>query len=539
MSSANPVIIEHHALLCLIDASVDVTDTFLFVGPEHGQIGKFATHLIANHHLAGNVLSCNPKELEHNKAKFSAISAMTGHFGDVRYFQGVPFGSSREPESVSVFQFSKYFSVATTDPGLFSENDSAPAAQIQPFHRIPLTELVLPALPDSTNETTNAGMFVFVHHPGDEDDILEAILESDRMIKLVFIAAANTPPSARERLDQRLCDAGFHAVSLWSDILYVHPSLFALPHVERLIKILQTNQHICTVALKHRETILQAEQVIQRLMNTEGANNLRPYAVRKWYFCASERSIRNYFPLIQAAVQSCRKNTSLVPHCVYLGSAHPGITWLKNHGVVVLKHEPVFCDELKAAYGERYLRFVAHWLRVDIPLLEKTDPVVLYTDFDVLFLKHPTFTGPIPRYLAAVPEKNQDEFNTGVMLLNVANMAATHPFFIRALREHFTHTPQPSYRDLIIYNTYYNSTYEQLPIALNCSPEQRATEDPSILHFYGVKPKTIHEALAKKENTGDADQHMRIMKNPTAYAKALALFDRFRRMKDVAAPDQD
>ena len=70
-------------------------------------------------------------------------------------------------------------------------------------------------------------------------------------------------------------------------------------------------------------------------------------------------------------------------------------------------------------------------------MLEEDDPFVLYTDFDVVFLRDVPLPPRPPRYIACAPEFRPDGwhyFNSGVMVMNVANMRRGFPEFLRSAK---------------------------------------------------------------------------------------------------------
>lgn len=55
---------------------------------------------------------------------------------------------------------------------------------------------------------------------------------------------------------------------------------------------------------------------------------------------------------VQVAVLSALNHTSLQPVCLYWGQESPMTTWLRQHGVAVILHEPAWADKLKLPVSE-------------------------------------------------------------------------------------------------------------------------------------------------------------------------------------------
>ncbi|WP_027183045.1 hypothetical protein [Desulfovibrio inopinatus] len=533
MSSVHPQTVERHALFSLIETTIDSSDAFVVIGPSYPEIANVTTALVTTHKLPGNILSCDPDELAYAQEKFTALANMVGNGNALRCIQGLPFGSARQPASVFVFQFAKLLRISSTWKHIFCiENISEITVRPEPFHRIETKEFLLPNASSSTGEPEN-GLFVCIQHPGDEDDILEGILESGCLLKMVYLASHSTPPGILEKIDQRLNSAGLFRLPLWKDSLYIHRNLLAHPLVDHLVAILQTNRSICELALKYKNDVIHTTRKVKNLSD-KLAKNEKPTSlgreVRKWYFYTNEHKIISDFPLIQSAVMSCFKNTNLKPHCIYSGGKNAATAWLEKRGVVVITHKPIFQKQLEDFSSDQHDRFINRWLCCDIPIIEHDDAYVLVTDIDIIFLQHPIFTDIFPQYLAAVPEENSGQFNSGVMLLNVSNMAVTHPFFIASIVEHIREQSFHQLSPQLEYNAYYGSTYDTLSKSLNTLPGHSEHGDVSIVHFRGVRPETIRRVLSNKTDSDTADHLTRIGQDPTSYAKALLLHDRYRRM---------
>lgn len=221
--------------------------------------------------------------------------------------------------------------------------------------------------------------------------------------------------------------------------------------------------------------------------------------LRKWYFCINARGFATYLALITAAVASARSNTGLIPHCLYDGTDPGQIATLERMGVRVIRTGSSFEDALRQGYGDQFEVFCGHWLRVDLPLIEREDALVLYTDVDVMFLAPPVVTG-MPRYLAAAPEFDQGNrryFSSGVMLLNLPALRQVHGAFVAAIRQRLTGDFRYPAHDQESFNRFFGHTlrnrlrgrtFDPMPPENNWKPFWGLGQSPAIVHFHGPKP---------------------------------------------------
>lgn len=216
--------------------------------------------------------------------------------------------------------------------------------------------------------------------------------------------------------------------------------------------------------------------------------------IRKWYFGVNQRGLETRFGLIRAAVNSCLANTPLAPHCLYVGANTRLLPALRRLGVTVIAHTPSFKQELELGYAGNYAKFAGHWLRADLPLIESSDPFVLYTDIDVLFLKwRPELLSP-PTFLAAAPENRISEtrkFNSGVMVLNIDNMRRELPPFHAAIRARLMNGFKYPSHDQRSFNDFFRDRFDRLTPLMNWKPYWGRNDQASIVHFHGPKPAQI------------------------------------------------
>src|SRR5947207_347190 len=112
----------------------------------------------------------------------------------------------------------------------------------------------------------------------------------------------------------------------------------------------------------------------------------------KWYFAINEAGANSGIGLhAKLAVLSARRAGGLSPHLLYLGTRGPFTEWMEAHGVAVIDAGFSFIDVLETAVraGRQPAGFSGHWLRTGICLIEEAEPLVLYTDCDVIFRRSP------------------------------------------------------------------------------------------------------------------------------------------------------
>jgi hypothetical protein len=211
----------------------------------------------------------------------------------------------------------------------------------------------------------------------------------------------------------------------------------------------------------------------------------------KWYFALSQATAQTYDLHVRAAVLSARKNTSLSPNFLYDGKPDVLCAWLRQQGVNVVYASVPYWKKMDGAKARGYCPDIARgaFLRTEIPSIDPTDDIILYTDCDVIFLKEPVYEGPPIRCFAVAPETDIHDYsvhgiNTGVMLMNLATLRKAQQSFreyIIGNFESFNAYDQGAYR------IYYNGLWERLPPEMNWKPYWGFSEDARIIHFHGPK----------------------------------------------------
>jgi hypothetical protein len=218
----------------------------------------------------------------------------------------------------------------------------------------------------------------------------------------------------------------------------------------------------------------------------------------KWYFCINQEALEKYADLIRIAVRSCRANTSLEPHLIYDGGRAPALDWLQDQGVAIHPCRTALWPDILAhpeGPGYRHRIAAGAFLRLEVTRIEQIDEVVLYTDVDVFFQRDVAFDGPVPRFIAAGPEHQPDDwtyFNSGVLLLNVGALQRSYAGLLDLARRRLA---IPHGYDQLVYNEFFKGRWDRLPITHNWKPYWGINAVASIIHFHGPKPDAIRFLL--------------------------------------------
>ena len=227
----------------------------------------------------------------------------------------------------------------------------------------------------------------------------------------------------------------------------------------------------------------------------------------RWYFAVDEAGgLGGAGALAKTAVLSARAVGGLSPRLLYHGNETSFTSWMRANGVEVIPTTPSFLPQIRAAEAAGIYRAhsIGHWLRVEIPLVETQEEVVLYTDCDVIFLRAPA--PQAPRVLAAAPEFRRDNwnyFNAGVMLLNVPALRQSYDAFTSHIVTRINSSQSYTYDDQVALNEAYRGHWERLDLAMNWKPYWGYNRDAAILHFHGPKPEdllTIAEGRWRRNN---------------------------------------
>lgn len=243
----------------------------------------------------------------------------------------------------------------------------------------------------------------------------------------------------------------------------------------------------------------------------------------KWYFACNSDS-KEYEPLIKVAVLSALKNTTLKPHFIFDGEANELTQWLEEKGVKVIYHRSNLYEALEKKYSGNELKIASGaYLRCDIPVLEKEDKYVLYTDCDVLFLKD--IEPQYPKYFACTPEVNKQDwktFNTGVMFMNVENLQKSYSKFCKFISKNLSKLKT---WDQTAYQLFYGKKNSHLDFKYNHKLYWGIDDNAVILHYHGAKPTMFVDENYIKNM--DYFYGILFRKNPESYKYYLDLFKQY------------
>ena len=228
----------------------------------------------------------------------------------------------------------------------------------------------------------------------------------------------------------------------------------------------------------------------------------------KCYFCVSvvddidTQSV--YEDMLEVALVTAKINTSLEIVVLYDGPpGHPYENIIKNSGAKLIKHRFSQADALTKVFPQDYLmrlygrqyeykKLNGTFMRLDIPEIEKEDEIVLYSDFDVMFLKDIKAEEFSKEFtILAAPEFSTDlskfsYFNVGVLVLNLPKV---RPFFKKILERIEEGIPNKTgIFDQGYLNDELFGQHQILPLKYNWKPYWGFNADAAIVHFHGLKP---------------------------------------------------
>lgn len=261
--------------------------------------------------------------------------------------------------------------------------------------------------------------------------------------------------------------------------------------------------------------------------------------LKRWYFCINEAGFDRSRTLVAAALASCLTNTSLRPFAIYNGEEARHVAWLEARGATVVRHRSSIEADLRTGYGDRFDTFSGHWLRIDLPLIEREEEVILYTDVDVMFLREPAIEAA-PPLLAAAPEFDIDDlsyFNSGVMVLNLPGLRRVHDAFMRAIRRRLHDSFRYPAHDQESYNRFFGPTagnrirgrsFTPLDPAMNWKPFWGPNPEARIVHFHGPKPRHARAFAQRGGGTPTAQTYQTLWhRSPEGYAAYGAQWESF------------
>jgi hypothetical protein len=224
----------------------------------------------------------------------------------------------------------------------------------------------------------------------------------------------------------------------------------------------------------------------------------------RWFFALNEASTSfwDYANLVQVAVHSARRNTTLEPVCLYDGTDNLLTAWLQAAGVTIIRRRTFLHEwvtDLPPIPRGAYLR-------LEIPAVCHehgwADEFVLYTDCDVVFRGDPAprLAALTPPFFAAAPESDPTDFarfNSGVMWINVAGLAAEADALRATIKAHLSEAIAPPYDQAALQRHFADRT-DPLPVELNWKPYWGESAEAEIVHFHGPKPAQKYLALNRR-----------------------------------------
>lgn len=264
----------------------------------------------------------------------------------------------------------------------------------------------------------------------------------------------------------------------------------------------------------------------------------------KWYCCLNETAINAFGESLIVACRSALRNTDLEPNLIYDGRPNSVTRYIETIGVNIHYHQNSFLEKINQA--KKQPGFVAEhargaYLRWDIPLIDKTDDVVLYTDVDVVFLKNPTLP-KLPSIFAAAPEYANYNgkmvpynkcLNSGVLLLNLKNFRHQRSGLLHtAVENDFYFHGKGGFYDQGAMNVFLSGQWDPLPQAMNWRPFGSSPEEPEIIHFHGTKPYELR--WIDKEGVRPIAKLL-FEQNPTNYNFAIRRFLQYASIEGITA----
>ncbi|MCX7304225.1 MAG: hypothetical protein NTV73_07785 [Hyphomicrobiales bacterium] len=225
--------------------------------------------------------------------------------------------------------------------------------------------------------------------------------------------------------------------------------------------------------------------------------------IKKWYFAINENGVQNYEYMIKTAVYSCYKFTDLIPCCIYYGEETELTHWLRANGVFIVNHSSSFLETINSTPDNvqwKSSTATGAYLRLDIPLIEKDEEFVLYTDVDVIFCRSFAYQGKPPKFFSCAPEMKLGDwsfFNSGSMIINVPQFRSVFEAFsdfVRPRLATFYKKGRGTY-DQGALNAFFSKRWDRMPLEYNWKPYWGVNNNANIVHFHGPKPNHIRKIV--------------------------------------------
>lgn len=227
----------------------------------------------------------------------------------------------------------------------------------------------------------------------------------------------------------------------------------------------------------------------------------------KWFLALKEgHAFENYSKLVQVAIYTAQKYTSLSPFFIYDGHDNFLTDWLKTRNVPIIYRRSFIYDELKRMSERKNDTNILSigsgaFLRTEIPQIcveqNIRDEFVLYTDVDIMFRRDVTdsLEKLAPEYFAVAPEFDKTDYkqmNSGVMLMNVKKLRSEDENFRKFIVKNLESFVANAW-DQTAYINYYKGRFfgfkwDKLAPELNWKSYWGNYDTAEIIHFHGPKP---------------------------------------------------
>ena len=258
----------------------------------------------------------------------------------------------------------------------------------------------------------------------------------------------------------------------------------------------------------------------------------------KWYLALNDSAgnkshqanAEKYEIYVIVALLSAKLNApNLSPHLIYNGMPNRFTEKVQELGCTVIHHRLSFESAVMEQTGRDELwKHTAKgaMLRLDIPIIDASDDLILYTDTDIMYLDDPSkyIQNLSCEIFSAAPEFDLYDYtkiNTGVLLINFKRARRLFndiKFELLPLLNGIPDFDQGAIRLLA------PNSWSKLNQRMNWKPYWGLIDSPIIVHFHGPKPLNFnHRDKTIKPHEPDVYKHLYNL-NPSAYFKYLSLW---------------
>jgi lipopolysaccharide biosynthesis glycosyltransferase len=234
---------------------------------------------------------------------------------------------------------------------------------------------------------------------------------------------------------------------------------------------------------------------------------------------------------LQVSVASSLRK-GMTPHIIYDGQENQETRDLQRIGAKIIPHRVTFYDALvEFAEEAKFSLDIAQgaYLRFDVPLLEREDEFVLYTDCDIMVQRPAHLEAIRPDLIACSPEvgfENWHHFNSGVMVINVPAMRTRYDSIVNFMIERRFQHKYPSYDQGALID-YMGDKWTKLDQVYNWKPYWGKNPWAVFVHWHGPKYEMARRFLSGEESVAvEHASHLRLFKmDEEAYNYYCDLFD--------------